>query len=461
MRKNSTVAAVFFLSIGLLCGAVKTRYGGEIRLRLNEPDTLRLSASSHSNLLFYSLLYENFFYLVPGREIESHLFRRFQYDEASMTLSLELHEGLAFSNGKPVLSRHVKNSLTAFFSRVLYRSKRLAGKVKSIVVKGDYSLNIQLTAADASIITELAAPELVLTGDEETAFSGPYLPKSWEKGRFMELVANPYYSGGRQPIERAVVFFQDVDNLDVFLAEPTFASPSYNAYPSGLYENTYITFPAAGNTGNNKRLAFYSLCRNLPGLNGYHHLESLTSAQESPLTLAIKAMPDYRIMPILRNSRQTLYLASSISVMEPALNERFRKLSIPVEIRILSDNDLSGYIEKNPVPVLIVKKLFRTETPLTEKLSALIREFSFNRFDETTLGLIKQLEEVSGFDRDELIVPAISGIMERLVEDGIILPLYQQRFQLMVRQNFKPVLIDHFSRIVWSRLRHEDNKKKP
>ncbi len=455
MKTRALASLLILLLASTIPAAVKTRYGGSLRLRLNEPDTLRMSASSHSNLILYSLLYENLFYSVAGKELKSNIFKRFSLDNGGMLLTLELNEGLAFSNGKPILSRHVKNSLTTFFNRIMYRSKRIAGKVKSMVVKGDTTLEISLNSAEPGIVEELSAPELVLIGDEELAFSGPYSPKNWEKGKFIVMTANPYYAGGRHPIDEVTVLFQDDAEMDIFLAEPGFSSPQYRSYPSGLYENTYITFPATGNSGQNKRMAFFSLCSSLSGLTGTIRLESLTSEEESPLKISIRQMGDRKVVPILRSSRQTVYLASSLSVLEPSLAERFRRLAIPVEIRILSDNDLSGYIQKNPVPVLIVKKLFRKEMPLTEKLASLIREFSFNRFDETTLGLIKQLEELSGMSRDELIVPALSGIMEKIVEDGIILPLYQQRFQLMIRRGFEPVVIDQYSRIVWSELRHE------
>lgn len=459
MKKSRGVLPLFFLMVSLsLSPAVKTRYGGEMHLRLNEPDSYWMSSSSHSNLLFYSLIYENLFYSIPGREGRSNLFKSVQFSADGMNLHLELHEGLAFSTGKAILSRHVKNSLTAYINRILYRSKRLAGKIKGIVLNGDYALSLQLTSPDPGIVSEMSAPELVLIADDEETFSGPYVPVVWEKGQKIELRANPYYAGGRQPIERVIVNFVDSERLDVFLAESGFSSPSYHSYSSGLYENTYITFPAAANTSQNKRLAFLSLCRTLVGLNGFGRLESLTSAEESPLEIAVKTFPDRKVVPILRNSKQIIYLASSLLGLQEALKERFGKLSIPLEIRNISDNELSGYIQKNPVPVLILKKLFRRETPLAEKLAALVREFSFNRFDEDSLGMIKQLEEISGLDREDVVIPALAGIMEKLVGNGLIMPMYQQRFQLMVHQDFHPVVLDYYSRILWSELRYERPK---
>ena len=47
----------------LLVYAIKPYYGGEISIKLNEPTSFTLNTANYSNLIFYSLIYENFFYL--------------------------------------------------------------------------------------------------------------------------------------------------------------------------------------------------------------------------------------------------------------------------------------------------------------------------------------------------------------------------------------------------------------
>lgn len=451
---------LLFLVVMVIPGiaALKTRYGGELRIRLNEPESLRANASSHDSLILSSLLYDNFFYSLPGHELESHLFKRFQYEPTSMSLQLELHEGLAFSNGRPVLSRHVRNALTGFFKRSLYRAKKLAGRVKNMVVRGDTVLEIFFSSPNPDFASELTAPELVLTGDEETAFSGPFYPGSWEKGKQMTFLANPHFAGGRHPLDRVLVFFQETPGLDIFLAEAGYTSPLYKAFPSGLYENVYISYPGSDTSGQNKRMAFYALCKGLAGLTGFTRLDTLTSAEESPFSLSIKLFTDRRVVSLLRNSKQIIHLTSSLGSLVQPLTDRFKQLAIPLEIRTVSDTELSGYIQQNDVPILIAKKLFRTDMPLAEKLATLLREFSFNRFNEEALGLINQLEEIASLDDENLRITALGTMVEKIVESGTVLPLYQQRFSLMVTKRFESVIIDYYGRIVWSEIRN-DNKK--
>jgi MarR-like DNA-binding transcriptional regulator SgrR of sgrS sRNA len=159
---------------------------------------------------------------------------------------------------------------------------------------------------------------------------------------------------------------------------------------------------------------------------------------------------------LLRNSKQIVYLASSLGKLAPALSERFSKLGIQLEIRNLTDTELSTYVQQNDVPVLIAKKLFRTEMPQAEKLATLLREFSFNRFGEEALGMINQLEGIADLAQEDLRMTALGRLVERIVETGTVLPLYQQRFSLMVAKRFGPVVIDLYGRIVWSELKNED-----
>ena len=59
--------------------AIKPYYGGEINIRLNEPASFNLNTANYSNLIFYSLIYENFFYLKKDGEIFSNVFQEYRY----------------------------------------------------------------------------------------------------------------------------------------------------------------------------------------------------------------------------------------------------------------------------------------------------------------------------------------------------------------------------------------------
>ncbi len=68
------------LLAALLGGAIKPYYGGEITMRLNEPTSFHLNTANYSNLIFYSLIYENFFFLKKNGEITSNVFQDYRYD---------------------------------------------------------------------------------------------------------------------------------------------------------------------------------------------------------------------------------------------------------------------------------------------------------------------------------------------------------------------------------------------
>ena len=70
---NLTRLAVSILAVSFIF-AIKPYYGGEISVRLNEPTDFSFAPSSYSNLVFYSLIYENLFYLKQNGDIETHLF---------------------------------------------------------------------------------------------------------------------------------------------------------------------------------------------------------------------------------------------------------------------------------------------------------------------------------------------------------------------------------------------------
>ena len=69
--------AVALLALSFIF-AVKPYYGGEISIRLNEPEEFAFTPSSYSNLIFYSLIYENFFYLKKNGDIQSHIFQEYK-----------------------------------------------------------------------------------------------------------------------------------------------------------------------------------------------------------------------------------------------------------------------------------------------------------------------------------------------------------------------------------------------
>jgi len=91
----------------LLGAAIKPYYGGEITIRLNEPTSFHLNTANYSNLIFYSLIYENFFYLKKTGEISSNVFQEYRYDPTGKTLLLTVRDTLSSANGKDLTAKNI------------------------------------------------------------------------------------------------------------------------------------------------------------------------------------------------------------------------------------------------------------------------------------------------------------------------------------------------------------------
>ncbi len=181
---------LFLLGPVLASAAIKPNYAGEARIRLGEPATFAFSPSNYSNLVFYALIYENFFYLEGGGRLRSNLFSAHHYDKEARALVLELGRNLSFSDGSPVTPGHIIKSLEAFVSRNLHGARQLGKQIRRMRVEKN-SVVLELTSHLPDAVFSLAVPELILQADRESVFSGPFVPVEWEQGRHILLKANP------------------------------------------------------------------------------------------------------------------------------------------------------------------------------------------------------------------------------------------------------------------------------
>lgn len=256
---NTTLSlAVIFVAL-LTMFAIKPHYGGEVTLRLNEPSSFAYTPSDYSNLIFYSLLYENLFYLEENGDVFSNVFTEFKYNAVERTLTLDLKKNLAFSNGTPVGPDSIQLSIKLFLNMNLETARNLGRIIKSVdVVSG--RVIIRLMYDNPDIVGLLTAPELVLMSGNDGVFSGLFTPVEWEKGRHIKLVPNKYYPGGRSYLDSVKVIFYDYYYPDIFLSKPAMDVRGFGEFNAGIYQNIYLSFPS-GKVGNNTRIAVYSLLK--------------------------------------------------------------------------------------------------------------------------------------------------------------------------------------------------------
>jgi len=314
MTKAKAMAALLVLLLpAILVGASKPYYGGEIVVRLNEPASFHANTANYSNLIFYSLIYESFFYLGKDGEISSNVFQEYRYDAAARTLYLTVRDNLSFSNGKPLTARNIQISLKVFMGLDLFAASRLSKAVKGIRA-GDGQVAIELQADTPDIVSLLTAPELLVLAEDEQSFSGPFYPQEWEKNHHMVLKANPFYAGGRTYLDAVRVTFTEGPLPDLFLAAPGQFKDSFLEFDSGIYQNIYLCF-LQSEIGQNTKIALYSLLKRFNEATGsrFRELNALTAEEESPVAIRIKTLSPQKTASILKYSEIKLYAVSSLS----------------------------------------------------------------------------------------------------------------------------------------------------
>ncbi|MCK4835552.1 MAG: hypothetical protein KAT17_02900 [Candidatus Aminicenantes bacterium] len=441
---------VIILTALIVSFSIKTHYGGEISIRLNEPSSFTYSSSNYSNIIFFALIHENFFYLKSNGEIFSNIFTEYHYKQDNKTLVLRLKKNLSFSDGSKITENEVKVSLNLFLNKNLLSAKRLRKIIKTITTDKD-TIHMELLYDRADIVGFLTVPELVLLSGKQ-AFSGIFYPHEWVKERYIILKPNKFYPGGRTYLDSLKVVFGDELNPDVFLAEPgAFKEYGYKEFNSGIYQNTFICFPK-DKVGKNTKAALYTLLKQFFISSGSTTaLNSLTSDDESPITINIKKISSWRMRSILKYSKINLYVFSSLSHIEEPFNEFLRKKGVPLETIYISENQLVGYLNNTPIKFLLLEKIFSKRMTLEEKIRKILQEMIFTRFDETYLKLLNELTEIKYLKNEELLIDHVAKIIEKIINDGILLPLAQKRYSLYIKNGIQGVDIDYYGRPLFQR----------
>ncbi len=429
-----------------LRGAIKPHYGGEIVIRLNEPSTFHLNTANYSNLIFYSLIHESFFYLKRDGGITSNVFQEYRYDAAARTLFLTLKDNLSFSSGKPLTARNIQVSLKVFMSSDLFAASRLSRAVKSVRIN-ENKIAIELLADHPDILSLLTAPELVVLAENEQSFSGLFSPQEWEKGQHMILRANPYYAGGRPYLDRVRVTFTDRPAPDLFLSAPGQFKDHCREFTSGIYQNVYLCF-LQPDIGQNTKIALYSLLKRFNEATGgrFRELNSLTSDDESPIAIRIRQFPPQKTASILKTSEIKLYALSSLSSLEKDLSAYLRDTGLKIETQFIDNSEFTAFLDSAAIKYVMIDKIFQTNAPAEEKISRIVKESSFNRFNAQYLRMLSELDEARFSNSPALLTEQIARISETIVGDGFIFPLFQKSYSLYVHKSWPALEIDYFGR---------------
>ncbi len=446
------IISLFFVS------AIKVHYGGIIKIRLNEPSDFTISSTSYSDMIFYSLIYENFFYLTKKGELYSNIFKTYDYRKDKKKLILILKNNIKYSNGLDIKLSDIVRSLKSYLGKQLIESKRLGKIIKSISVKNN-SVILSLNFDYSDILDMLSAPQLMVLSSGKDAFSGPYYPVKWVKNKYMILESNTHYIGGLSYLDKIRVDFKNYFYPDLFLSKPgTLTDGTHKEIASGVYQNYYVSFPK-GKIGEHTRIAFYSLLKKFFLKQNYPKLNVLTSEKESPLSIDIKGYSKRKIRTILRYSNIKLYVISTLRKLEPVIVAFFKDFNIDVNIVFVKHNNIVDLLRDTEVKYLIVEKVFHSGLLLSDKIESIVRELIFNRFNDTYLSLVNQLDEIINLKDNKLLMEQISTIIKKIITDGYLLPIAQKKYSLYLKKDIKGIIIDYYGRPIMHKARYDYKKQ--
>jgi len=426
--------------------AIKPYYGGEICIRLNEPTSFNLNTANYSNLIFYSLIYENFFYLKKDGEIFSNVFQDYRYDAGSKTLTLSVKDNLSFSNGKPLTARNIQVSLKIFMDLDLFAASKLSKTIKNVRVS-DNQVLIELLNDNPDILSLLTAPELVVLAENEQSFSGLFYPQEWEKNHHLTLKANPFYAGGRTYLDTVKITFVENPQPDLFLSNPNQFKDNFQEFDSGIYQNIYLCF-LQSDIGQNTKIALFTLLKRFNEASGfkYRELRTLTADEESPISIQIKTISPQKTASILKSSDIKLYILASLSDLEKDLSAYLKNSNLKIETLFIDDSQFMAFLNSAAIKYVLIDKIFQKKVPAEEKISRILKESSFNQFNARYLRMLSELDEVKFSNSQELVMEQIARISEAIVNDGFIFPLFQKNYSLYIRKVWPAMEIDYYGR---------------
>ena len=432
--------------------AIKTNYGGRLTILLNEPVDFSYSTTNYSDSIFYSLIHENFFFMKEDGSIYSNIFSDFFIDKVENRAVLEVKKNLSFSNGSPVNANNVYSSLKVFLNRENTNAKKISRSIKSIKSSGSI-VYIHLNYLPDNFFSLLSSPELVLLSMNENTFSGMMTPSEWERGGFLKLIPNRYYSGGHTYLDGVTVVFDEKKSPDVFLSEPGRSFPDTMELKAGVYQNIFLTFPS-GKTGKNTRIALFSLIKTFFNKYNFNELSSLTSDSESPVSVGVTVFSQRKIKSILRNSEIKLYVNSSLKKFETDLLNYIKSNHLKISIIFIKSAQLREFLESgNSVDFYLTEKLFDKKTPVDEKIKRVIYELTFSGFNEKYLKIVNELEEMKYLNNTELMMDRLSAIIGMLINEEYILPLKQKNFSLYCKNKFTGLILDYHGRPLFAKIR--------
>jgi MarR-like DNA-binding transcriptional regulator SgrR of sgrS sRNA len=200
--------------------------------------------------------------------------------------------------------------------------------------------------------------------------------------------------------------------------------------------------------GQNTKIALYTLLKRFNEATGfkYKELHTLTSDEESPVSIQIKTISPQKTASILKSSDIKLYILASLSFLEKDLTAFLKDSNLKIETLYIDDSQMMNFLNSTEIKYVLIDKIFQNKIPVEEKISRILKESSFNQFNVKYLRMLGELDEVKYSNSQELLMEQIARISETIINDGFIFPLFQKNYSLYLRGAWQAVEIDYYGR---------------
>jgi len=237
MRKRFCIFLLLYLA-GYLSSAFESEYGGRLDFLLS----YKKIGSGEINRLFPQLLSEPLCRLNADGTPYSNIFRSFAFDEEALALTLELNEGLKWSDGSPVTADEIYGPLGGFIKNARNEGFVAAEGETPPAVFQPPVIKIMLQKNPDPLFYYLMSKTPLEDGSGKNRWTGPFAPQQPAADGSLSLIGNIYSLSGRPFLDEMVFHPAKYDRMGASLLSLPCGGADFDLIPPAYCEGEEDTF---------------------------------------------------------------------------------------------------------------------------------------------------------------------------------------------------------------------------
>lgn len=206
MLKRIAVFLILF-SMGYFSPASEGEYGGRLDFILS----CKKIDPADINRQFPGLLSEPLCRLNADGTPYSNVFKSFSFDEEMLTLTLELSEGLKWSDGSPLKADDIYGALGAFVVKARREGYIADGGETQTMIFHTPVIKIMLQKSPDPVFYYMMSKTPLVDGMDKNRWTGPFVPQRQSSDGSLLLIGNIYSLSGK-PFLAELVLHPDINN---------------------------------------------------------------------------------------------------------------------------------------------------------------------------------------------------------------------------------------------------------